>query len=62
MKVGTVFDHITILLGIVTLFLDEGRILVDEYIQVLKERFKGDGLPTLENIYASLRRSKDVDA
>ncbi len=44
------------------ILLDEGRILVDEYLQVLKDRFKGDGLPTLENIYASLRRSRNADA
>ncbi len=39
------------------ILIDEGRILVDEYMQVLKERFKKDGLQTLEEIYMTLRRS-----
>jgi ABC-type multidrug transport system ATPase subunit len=43
------------------ILIGEGRVLVNEYIQALKERFKGDRLPTLEDIYMTLRRSRSAD-
>lgn len=39
------------------ILLDKGAMLIDEYIQPLKERFKGCELPTLEDIYISLRQT-----
>jgi sodium transport system ATP-binding protein len=44
------------------ILLDAGRIIVDDYIQALKDRFKGTNLPTLEEIYMTLRNSKGANA
>jgi ABC-type multidrug transport system ATPase subunit len=37
------------------ILIDAGSVLVDDKIAVLKERFKTDKLPTLEEVYLSLR-------
>jgi ABC-type multidrug transport system ATPase subunit len=37
------------------ILIDAGSVLVDDKIAVLKERFKTDELPTLEEVYLSLR-------